>query len=71
MSLDDLTAVKDDMVEATGTEDLVADLVKAVQEQKENAETLYNENDGEKYLDLLMEKASEVDLDDVKDTVAD
>ena len=59
------------MVEATGTEDLVADLVKAVQEQKENAVTLYNENDGEKYLDLLMEKASEVDLDDVKDTIAD
>ena len=42
-----------------------------MQEQKENAETLYNVNDGEKYLDLLMEKASEVDLDDVKDTIAD
>jgi len=34
VSLDDLTAVKDDMVEATGTEDLMAELVAAVDDKK-------------------------------------
>jgi len=55
------------MVEVTGTEDLVAELVAEAQEQAEVAQTLYDENDGDAYLELLMDKASEVDVDSAKD----
>jgi len=41
------------MVEATGTEDLVAELVAAAEEKAEEAKTVYDENDGDLIMEML------------------